>query len=66
MSTKPLQTEINNKKSRLRTLQNEFYRLRNDLQFSLNYIEFAHISVIFLSSNINLLKTDDFIQQKKV
>ena len=29
-----LQTEINNKKSHLRTLQHEFNRLPNDLQFS--------------------------------
>ena len=60
-----VQTEINNKKSRLRTLQNEFNRLRSDLQFSLNCIDFAHISVIFLSSNDNLLKTHDSIQHKK-
>ena len=60
-----LQTEINNKKSRLRTLQNEFNRLRHDLQFSLNCIDFAHISAIFLSSNDNLLKSHDSIQQKK-
>ena len=60
-----LQTETNNKKSRLRTLQNEFSRLRNDLQFSLNCNDFAHISAIFLSSNDNLLKTHDSIQQKK-
>ena len=52
-----LQTEIKNKKSHQRTLQNEFNRLGNDLQFSLNCIDFAHISAIFLSSNDNLLKT---------
>ena len=61
-----LQTEINNKKSRLRTLQNEFNRLmRNDLQFSLDCIDFSHISAIFLSSNDNLLENHDSIQQKK-
>ena len=60
-----LQTEINNKKSRLRTLQNEFNRLRNDLQSSLNCIDDAHNSPISLSSNNNLLKTRDSIQQKK-
>ena len=60
-----LQTEINNKKSHLRTLQNEFNRLRSDFQFRLNGIDFAHISGIFLSSNDNILKTHDFIQQKK-
>ena len=43
-----LQIESNNKKSRLRTLQNEFNRLGSDLQFSLNCIDFAHISPIFL------------------
>ena len=59
-----LQTEINNKKSCLRTLENEFKGLRNDLQFSLNSIDFAHISAIFLSSNDNLLKNHDSIQQK--
>ena len=30
-----LQSEINNKESYLRTLQNEFNRLRNNLQFNL-------------------------------
>ena len=60
-----LQTEIDNKKSHLRTLQNEFNRLRNELQFKLNCTDFAHISAIFLSSNDNLLKTHDSIQQKK-
>ena len=49
----------------MRTLQNEFNRLRSDLQFRLNCIDFAHISAIFLSSNDNLLKTHDSIQQKK-
>ena len=52
-----LQTEIKNKKSHQRTLQNEFNRLGNDLQFSLNCIDFAHISAIFVSSNDSLLKT---------
>ena len=60
-----MQTKINNKKSRLRTLKNEFNLSRNDLQFSLNCIDFAHISAIFLSSNDNLLKSHDSIQQKK-
>ena len=60
-----LQTEIDNKKSHLRTLQNEFNGFRNELQFKLNCIDFAHISAIFLSSNDNLLKTHDSIQQKK-
>ena len=60
-----LQTEIDNKRSHLRTLQNEFNRLRIELQFKLNCIDFAHISAIFLSSNDNLLKTHDSIQQKK-
>ena len=49
-----LQTEIDNKKSHLRTLQNEFNRLRNELQFKLNCIDFTHISAIFLGSNDNL------------
>ena len=40
-------------------------RLRSDLQFRLNCIDFAHISTIFLSSNDNLLKSHDSIQQKK-
>ena len=59
------QTQGNNKKSHLRTLQNEFNRFRRYLQFRLNYIGFAHISAIFLSSNDNLLKSHDSIQQKK-
>ena len=45
-----LQTEIKNKKSCLRTLQNQF----NHLQFNLNCIDFAHIPAIFLSNNDNL------------
>ena len=49
----------------MRTLQHEFNRLCNALQFKLNCINFAHISTIFLSSNDNLLKTHDSIQQKK-
>ena len=36
----PLQTEINNKKS-LRTLQNEFNRLHNELQFSPHFCHFS-------------------------
>ena len=39
--------------------------LRSDLQFRLNCIDFACISAIFLSSNDNLLKAHDPIQQKK-
>ena len=49
----------------MRALQNEFNRLRSDLQFCLNCINFAHISAIFLSSNDNILKFHDSIQQKK-
>ena len=49
----------------MRTLQNEFNRLCNELQFKLNCIDFAHISAVFLSSNCNLLKTHDSIQQKR-
>ena len=60
-----LQTEINKKKSHLRTLQNEFNHLHSDLQFRLNCINFAHISAIFLSSNVSLVKAHDSIQQKK-
>ena len=60
-----LQREINNKKSHLRTLQNEFNCLRSDLQFRLNYIDFAHISTFLVSSNDNLLKTNESVQQKK-
>ena len=52
-------------RSHLRTLQNEFNRLRNELQFKLNCIDFAHIYSIFLSSNDSLLRTHDSIQQKK-
>ena len=45
-------------------MQNEFNRLRSDLQFRLNCISFAHFSAVFLSSNDNLLKTHQFTQQK--
>ena len=60
------QTEIDNKGSHLRTLQNEFNRLGIELQFKLNCINFANISAIFLSSNDNFLKNHDSIQQKKL
>ena len=60
-----LQTQWNNKKSHLRTLQNEFNRFRSYLLFRLNCTGFAHISAIFLISNDNLLKSHDSIQQKK-
>ena len=59
------QTKIDNKKLHLRTFQNEFNRSRNELQFKLSCINFAHISAIFLSSNNSLLKIPDSIQQKK-
>ena len=61
-----MQTEINNKKSHLRTLKNEFNHLRNDLQFSLSCIDLAHIFAIFLSNDDNLLKSHDSIQQRKI
>ena len=51
-----LQMEINNKNLCLRTLQNEFNPLRNDLQSSFNCTDFAHISAILRSSNDKLLK----------
>ena len=46
-------------------MKNEFNGLRNDLQFSLNCIDFAYISAIFVRSNDNSLKPHDSIQQKK-
>ena len=49
----------------MRTLKNEFNRLGSDLQFSLICIDFAHIPAIFLSSNDNIVKFHDSIQQKK-
>ena len=49
----------------MRILRNEFNRLRNELQFRLSCIDFAHISAVFLSGNDNLLKTHDSIQQKQ-
>ena len=51
-----LQADIYNKKSCLRTLQNEFNCLRNDLYFSLSCIDFAHISPIFGVAMILLSK----------
>ena len=49
----------------MKTLQNEFNRLRIELQFRFSCIDFAYISAIFLSSNDNLLKAHNSIQQKK-
>ena len=43
-----LQIEINDKKSHLKSLQNEFNRLRSDLQFRLNCIGFAHLLIYIL------------------
>ena len=61
-----MQTEINNKKSRLRTFKNEFNHLRNDLEFSLSCIDLVHKFTIFFSSDDNLLKSHDSIQQRKI
>ena len=47
------------------TLQNEFNRLRNELQIKFNCINFAHISALFLGGNDNHLKTHDSIQKKR-
>ena len=60
-----LQMEINNKNLCLRTLQNEFNPLRNDLQSSLNCTDFALISAIFRSSNDKLLKLMIAYNRKK-
>ena len=60
-----LQMDINNKNLCLRTLQNEFNPLRNDLQSSLNCTDFGHISAIFRSSNDKLLKLMIAYNRKK-
>ena len=43
-----LQIEINNKKSHLKSLQNEFNRVGSDLQFRLSCIGFAHLLIYIL------------------
>ena len=62
LQTSQMSSEITSSKSHLRTLQNEFIRLRSDLQFRLHCIDFAYISAIFLNNNDNLLKTHDSVQ----
>ena len=61
-----LQTEINNKKSRRELCKMNLIVciMIYNLAWTV-LINFVHISATFLSSNDNLLKTQDSIQQKK-
>lgn len=55
----PLETEINQKRSPRRILQNEFNRFSNDSLFRLNGVNFSHVPAIFLSSIDNVSRTHD-------
>ena len=59
-------TEINLKKSRLRVLKKEFYLLHSEFKSVSNYIDFAHVCSLFLSSNDVILQSHDSIQQKSL
>ena len=56
-------TEINLKNH---ALKKEFCLLHSELKSVLNYIDFARVCSLFLSSKDMVLKSHDSIQQKKV
>ena len=57
--------KICQKKSTLRSLQEEFSSLKVSLQNELNLIDFAHVSTLFFWKNDKILKSKSSVQQKK-
>ena len=60
-----LSEKICQKKSTLRSLQEEFSSLKVSLQNELNLIDFAHVSTLFFGINDKILKSKSSVQQKK-
>ena len=59
-----LREEIRQKKSTLRSLQNEFSYLKVSLQNDLNLIDFAHVTTFFFGINDKILKSKSSVLQK--
>ena len=59
-----LRKEIRQKKSTLRSLENEFSSLKVSLQNELSLIDFAHVSTIFFGVSNKTLKSKSSVQQK--
>ena len=63
---KLLQEEIRHKKSDIRVLKKEFNSSHSSLQHEISFIDFAHVSSLFLRSNNRILASKSAIQQKKL
>ena len=58
--------EIHHKKSDIRVLKKEFSSSHSSLQHEISFIDFAHVSSLFLRSNNRILASKSAIQQKKL
>ena len=63
---KLLQDEIRHKKSDIRVLKKELNSSHSSLQHEISFIDFAHVSSLFLRSNNRILASKSNIQQKKL
>ena len=63
---KLLQEEVHHKKSDIRALKKEFNSSHYSLQNEISFIDFAHVSSLFLRSNNRILGSKSAPQQKKV
>ena len=63
---KLLQEEIRHKKSDIRVLKKEFNSSHSSLQHEISFIDFAHVSSLFLRSNNRILASKSAIQQRKL
>ena len=61
-----LQEEICHKKSDIRVLKKEFNSTHSSLQQNISFINFAHVSSLFLRSNNRMLASESATQQKKL
>ena len=60
------QDEIRHKKSDIRVLKKEFNSSHSSLQHEISFIDFAHVSSLFLRSSNRILASKSAIQQKKL
>ena len=61
---KLLQEEVHHKKSDIRALKKEFNSSHYLLQNEISFIDFAHVSSLFLRSNNRILALESTTQQK--
>ena len=59
-----LQGEIRHKKSDIRVLKKTFNSSHSSLQNEISFIDFAHVSLLFLRSNNRILALKSATQQK--